>query len=97
MTQDADYVRVTPFEIASQRAAGWPDFHPEDYCHRCGCRNPIWYADSQLWNEVMGGDRDEEVAGIVCPTCFADLAKERFLGSKWKITGWRMLPDWGRP
>jgi hypothetical protein len=26
--------------IAAERAAGWLNFHPEDFCHRCGRRNP---------------------------------------------------------
>jgi hypothetical protein len=29
-----------PAEIAAQRNLGWPDFHPEDYCHRCGFPEP---------------------------------------------------------
>ena len=93
----ADTVRVTPEEIVAQRAKGWPDFHPEDFCHRCGNRNCNWYAESPLWNEVMGDGRDEEASGIVCPTCFTQLATEHFLGSKWRITGWLMVPSWGRP
>ena len=31
-----DPTSKTSDEINAQRDAGWPDFHPEDYCHRCG-------------------------------------------------------------
>lgn len=40
---------VSPEYIKAQREAGWPDMHPEDYCHRCGNRNPLWYADRDDW------------------------------------------------
>lgn len=64
----------------------------------CGHPNPVWFADSQLWNEVMnGGDRDEEATGVICPSCFADRADAYFKGSRWRITGWRLVPEWGRP
>ena len=63
----------------------------------CGHPNPVWYADSQLWNEVIGGDRDEEAGGILCPSCFADRADAHFKGTRWRILGWRLVPDWGRP
>lgn len=56
---------VDPNDIHAQRAAGWPDFHPEDYCHRCGRRNPLWF--SPEWVELTGGD-----SGILCPPCFAE-------------------------
>lgn len=56
--------RVTPDEVAEQRAKGWPDFHPEDFCHRCGRRNPKWFSPD--WHELPDGH-----AGILCPACFA--------------------------
>lgn len=59
---------VTPETIAEQRALGWPDFHPEDFCHRCGRRNVCWFVDSLLWNEV---DDVNGRVSILCPTCFA--------------------------
>lgn len=65
-------------EIAEQRERNWPDFHPEDYCHRCGGRNvKSWHAPSPVWNAVMeyvGGD--EQWNGIICPQCLAELADE---------------------
>lgn len=57
--------RVNPADIPAQRAAGWPDFHPEDYCHRCGRRNPCWF--SPEWVELTGGN-----GGILCPPCFTE-------------------------
>lgn len=41
------------------------DAHPEDYCHRCGRRNPMWF--SPEWPELTGGH-----AGILCPPCFTE-------------------------
>lgn len=63
----------------------------------CGHPNPVWFTESRLWNEVMGGDQDEEATGIVCPFCFAVRADEHFDGSRWRILGWRLVPEWGRP
>lgn len=57
---------MPPDSIAAQRESGWPDFHPEDYCHRCGRRNIVsWFAPE--WLDLQG-----ESAGILCPVCFAD-------------------------
>lgn len=64
---------VTQQQIADQRASGWPDFHPEDFCHRCGQRNVSWYtasedfykAKAQLGDEMPGSD-------IICIACFVE-------------------------
>lgn len=79
MTADS----VTPEEIQDQRAQGWPDFHPEDYCHRCGRRNFVWFADSAQWNLAEGGPE-----GILCPTCFTD-DHEKATG---EACSWRLAP-----
>lgn len=51
--------------IAEQRQKGWLDFHPEDYCHRCGRPNiPSWWVDSEEWN------RAALPHDILCPQCF---------------------------
>ena len=47
------------------------DDHPEHRCDRCGGRNIVWHADSDLWNRVA----DE--FSILCPICFVELAKEK--------------------
>ena len=67
-------------EIDAQRAAGWPDFHPEDYCHECGRRNPVWSTD--LWNATRGDD----YVTIRCPSCFV-FAWERIAGVRicWEL------------
>jgi hypothetical protein len=63
---------VPTSEIAEQRVKGWPDFHPEDYCHRCGQRNVYsWHAPNDLWDRLVGVRWD----GIVCPQCFTELAR----------------------
>jgi hypothetical protein len=58
---------VSVAEIARQRSLGWPDFHPESYCHKCGRKNiRAWY--SPEWPVLTGGH-----GGIWCPVCFAGL------------------------
>lgn len=60
-------------EIAEQREKGWVDFHPEDFCHRCGGRNVYsWNAPNDIWNMVVGMNWE----GIVCPQCFTELASD---------------------
>ena len=51
--------------------------HPEDYCHRCLGPLPSWHAPSPLWNAVMRADEQEPFNGIVCPSCFGELARRR--------------------
>lgn len=70
-----DIRRVTEADLERQRANGWPDFHPEDYCHRCGGRNCVWWVDSDEWNRVMRDEDGNQLWwGIVCPSCFCELA-----------------------
>lgn len=82
--------------IESGRTAGLPaharpgnSTHPESYCHRCGGPNTVWVAPSPLWNSVMrGGDSRaaDDFDGIVCPTCFTELAEERGVARDWRLT-----------
>ncbi len=75
-------------EIDHQRFLGWPDFHPEDYCHRCGNRNiPSWSVDSDRFNIAMG--REHQWNGIICPTCFVDLHEQ----ASGLVTTWRLVPE----
>lgn len=73
---------VLPEEILHQRANGWPDFHPEDFCHRCGRRNPVWWVDANQW-ETATEDRPRGELDILCPSCFVELHEaatgQRFL------------------
>lgn len=67
---------VLPEEILRQRAAGWPDFHPETFCHRCGRRNVTsWHADSEEWDVAVAG-RERGVVDILCPSCFVALHEQ---------------------
>lgn len=64
----------TQADFDHQQAVGWLDFHPEDFCHRCGMPNPVWWIDSDVWNCVMrDDDGNQRWSGIVCPTCFDEL------------------------
>jgi hypothetical protein len=80
---------VTLEEIDAQREAGWPDFHPEDYCHRCGGRNvSSWFVDSDRFNDAFGPPEVHPYNGIVCPGCFVE-AHEKDTGLK---TTWQLIP-----
>jgi hypothetical protein len=60
-----DATTVDPASIVDQRAKGWPDFHAEDFCHRCGNRNVVpWFTDNPTWNAA-----EDELHEILCPTC----------------------------
>jgi hypothetical protein len=63
--------------------------HPEADCRRCLGPNITWSAPSPLWNAVMRGgsiNGDDEFGGIVCPTCFGDLAEQRGIARTWRLT-----------
>lgn len=83
---------MNPRDIVEQRAAGWPDFHPEDFCHRCGHRNVLrWHAPNELWNAVI---RNEDgtvregypISEIICPRCFAEACEEIEDGTIWEFS-----------
>lgn len=81
---------VTLAEIDEQRAKGWPDWHPEDYCHRCGGRNvPSWFVDSDRFNAAFGPASEHPYNGIVCPGCFVE-AHETVTGL---TATWMLVPD----
>lgn len=72
---------ITSEEMAEQRRAGWPDMHPEDFCHRCFGRNLSWWCDPDVWNAVMrpeGPDSPWRWNEIICPACFAELFIAKF-------------------
>lgn len=67
-----EWVQSVPLHaIADQRAKGWPDFHPEDFCHICGQRNPVWHAQDDAWEAVHPEAVGSDGGGICCPSCFA--------------------------
>lgn len=77
-TSDPVITAVTTNEIARQRELGWPDFHPEDYCHKCGQQNiKAW--TSPEWGELVG-----TLSGILCPVCFAEHDPDAI----WVVTRW---------
>jgi hypothetical protein len=76
MSEMVEKPRKTRADFDRQRASGWPDFHPEDYCHRCGNPNPSWWVAGPVWNLVIRTDREpgDRWNEIICPSCFAELA-----------------------
>lgn len=59
--------------------------HPESYCHRCNGPNVSWTAPSPLWNAVIRNHDGPVWDEIICPTCFAVLAKERGIADGFKL------------
>ena len=47
-----------------------------------------WYADNDTWNEVT-----DDMASIICPICFGEIAKERGLAP----TAWRLSREGDEP
>ncbi|MGK9222266.1 MULTISPECIES: hypothetical protein [unclassified Microbacterium] len=82
---------VTPEWIAEQRERGWPDMHPEDYCHRCGARNIDWAAPADIWKTATAAWAAETGReGICCPACFAELYTEATgEAPTWVLQPWR--------
>lgn len=71
------FTRIDPALVEEQRAAGWPDMHPEDFCHRCGIRNHSWAADRQSWLEATTSYAEQTGhEGILCPSCFIELHQQ---------------------
>ena len=65
----------------------------EFVCERCGGKNLMnWYADNDVWNEVMRNDSTINES-IVCPICFAELARKKGLAP----TAWRLSKDGDDP
>jgi hypothetical protein len=63
---------VTLDAIADQRARNWPDFHPEDFCHRCGHRNAYsWAVHNDYWEAIPVEQRP--TSDIMCISCFDTL------------------------
>ncbi len=62
-------------------------WRPEDgdaVCQECGAANPVWWAENELWNAVMGSE-----AGILCPTCFIITAQRQGYG---RAGAWQVYP-----
>jgi hypothetical protein len=75
---------IDPAAITNQRVKGWPDWHPEEYCHRCGQRNITpWYVDSVYWN------RAAQAHEILCPQCFVEAYEE----STETLPIWHLMPQ----
>lgn len=81
---------INPATILEQREAGWPDIHPEDYCHKCGTRNMLWFACRDDWLTATTAWAEETGReGICCPQCFADMHKEATgVDIIWEIRQW---------
>jgi hypothetical protein len=76
---------IDPAEVMEQRAKGWPDFHPETYCHACGRTNPTWWVAPELWSQI----RTDDYVNILCPSCFV-VAWEKATGAH---IIWQLTPD----
>lgn len=80
---------VTPDEIRRQRDAGWPDLHPERFCHRCGGINVrSWFVDSDRYNVAVAA-LGLTYTAILCPGCFV-VGHELATGM---ACTWKLTPD----
>jgi hypothetical protein len=83
-----DEARLAAIREQRDAVPSWPDFHPEDFCHRCGHPNLSWYVDSTLWGEAW--DRVEPgIQSVLCPQCFAELWE---LATGLRVT-WELRPS----
>jgi len=77
-TEPDPRIRVRPEWIKEQRTLNWPDMHPEDYCHRCGAKIPMWCTDRDTWVEATSEWATETgKEGICCFQCLADMLPGR--------------------
>lgn len=52
---------------------------PEVPCQRCHIHEgDAWSADHWLWNLIVGGDATVPAAGLLCASCFIQMAKAHF-------------------
>lgn len=77
---------MAPDEIERQRAVGWPEIHPEDFCHRCGMENMLWAAEREEWLKATKAwaaetGREGIVARSASLTCTAKRPARRRYGS----------------
>jgi hypothetical protein len=80
---------MSPDDIKAQRSLGWPDFHPEDYCHKCGAPNMLWFVDRDVWlTATAEWAKETGREGICCPRCFAEMHAE---ATGRRVT-WKLVP-----
>lgn len=93
LVYDSNSRAMSPAEVLAaipdQRARKWPDFHPEDYCHRCGRPNPSWWVESDLWN-IATASLDDGRYMILCPSCFVELYEQE---TGKQLGSWEMRPE----
>lgn len=58
------------------------DAHPEDFCHKCGQPNIVWFAPNELWNKSVRAANEPE---ILCPVCFVQLAEAAGVNAVWEV------------
>lgn len=61
--------------------ADWEPWEGNGPCQDCGNRNPIWYTDNEVWNQVCDPDRGL----IICQTCFVIRAHAVGVHPVWKL------------
>lgn len=86
VTTDRD--AISPALIVEQREKGWPDLHPEDYCHQCGGPNVCWWVSGPEWERATAS-LERGVLTVLCPQCFV-AAWERAAGT---TSCWELRPS----
>lgn len=93
---------VDPSWIKKQRTLGWPDMHPEDYCHRCGIKIPMWCTDRETWLKATSDWALETGReGICCFHCLAEMMPGKpptwwIVPYNYALAAYAALPWWRR-
>jgi hypothetical protein len=56
---------------------------PELYCHKCGGPNVVWFTSNAMWDKAVTKANEP---GILCPTCFIQLAEAAGFYGVWKVS-----------
>lgn len=56
---------------------------PELYCHKCGGPNVVWFTSNAMWDKAVTKAKEP---GILCPTCFIQLAEAAGFYGVWKVS-----------
>jgi hypothetical protein len=72
----------------------WKPVDGDSKCQQCYGPNPIWFCESRIWNQVVGGDPDQEAGGILCPSCFMVKAEAANLRPAPLAPLWEVVQRW---
>lgn len=80
-TSGSDWV-PTAWCAAPESAEG----EREGLCMECGKEHPVWFADNELWNEVVRRPDGSDRWPFLCPTCFTVKSVEAGVDPIFRLT-----------